>query len=88
MKFEVQQDAEQRRDRHTGSRPSSPAQKLNRRSLVNLGHSLGSPIITAIQEPRNVYPPEVQAGQRSVEICGNYTKSPNMIPLLSDHCPI
>lgn len=57
---------EQNGDRHTGSRPGSLAQKLNRRSLVNLGHSLGSPIITAIQKRRNVYPLEVQAGQDSL----------------------
>lgn len=41
---------EQKGDRHTGSRPGSLVQKLNQRSLVNLGHSLGSPIITAIQK--------------------------------------
>lgn len=73
LKFKVYKDRTEKRD--TGSRPRRPTQKLNQRRLVNLGHSLGSPIITATQEPRNVYPLEVQAGQLSVETCGNYAKN-------------
>lgn len=69
-------DRERREDRRT----KSP--KASSEGPCQLGHSLGSPIIIAMQEPRNAYPLEVQAGQLSVEICCNDTKNPNIIPLL------